>query len=74
MSDDSETSQNVRAHSLILPLFSQPGGAALNFTDIAEIREVVEFLRNPGRFLEMGARSPAGVLLVGPPGAWQRRC
>ena len=34
----------------------------------AEIREVVQFLRNPRRFLDLGARSPAGILLVGPPG------
>lgn len=45
------------------------------FADIAgvdevkqEVVEVVEFLRNPKRFLNLGARSPAGVLLVGPPG------
>ena len=35
----------------------------------AEIMELVTFLRDPERFLKMGARSPAGVLLVGPPGA-----
>lgn len=34
----------------------------------SEITEVVAFLRNPKRFIELGARSPAGVLLVGPPG------
>ena len=34
----------------------------------AEIMEIVSFLRNPQRFLDLGARSPAGVLLVGPPG------
>ncbi|MBA2608952.1 MAG: ATP-dependent zinc metalloprotease FtsH, partial [Actinobacteria bacterium] len=33
-----------------------------------EIREVVDFLKNPGRFKEIGARIPKGVLLVGPPG------
>ena len=45
------------------------------FSDVAgyegvkqEIREVVDFLKSPGRFKEIGARIPKGVLLVGPPG------
>ena len=33
-----------------------------------EITEVVDFLKNPGKFKEIGARIPKGVLLVGPPG------
>lgn len=33
-----------------------------------EITEIVQFLRDPARFLSLGARSPAGMLLVGPPG------
>src|SRR5579875_1816442 len=45
------------------------------FADVAgydgvkmEIREVVDFLRNSGRFKDIGAKIPKGVLLVGPPG------
>jgi cell division protease FtsH len=45
------------------------------FSDVAgygpvkqEITEVVDFLKNPGKFKEIGARIPRGVLLVGPPG------
>ena len=34
----------------------------------AELQELVEFLKNPRRFTEIGARIPKGVLLVGPPG------
>lgn len=34
----------------------------------AELQEVVEFLKSPAAFTEMGARIPKGVLLVGPPG------
>lgn len=45
------------------------------FTDVAgadeekeELKEVVEFLKNPGHYIALGARVPKGVLLVGPPG------
>ena len=34
----------------------------------AELQELVDFLRNPQKFTELGARIPKGVLLVGPPG------
>ncbi|MDX2272833.1 MAG: ATP-dependent zinc metalloprotease FtsH4 [Cyanobacteriota bacterium] len=34
----------------------------------AELAEIVEFLKSPQRFLQIGARIPKGVLLVGPPG------
>lgn len=47
----------------------------VTFKDVAglkeakeELVEVVDFLRNPKKYLEMGARIPRGVLLVGPPG------
>ncbi|MDR0957868.1 MAG: ATP-dependent zinc metalloprotease FtsH [Clostridiales bacterium] len=33
-----------------------------------ELKEIVEFLKNPGKFVNIGARIPKGVLLVGPPG------
>ncbi|MDR0841213.1 MAG: ATP-dependent zinc metalloprotease FtsH [Christensenellaceae bacterium] len=50
-------------------------GNKVTFEDVAgadeekeELREVVEFMRSPRRFAEMGARIPKGVLLIGPPG------
>ncbi|MEX2462854.1 MAG: ATP-dependent zinc metalloprotease FtsH [Balneolaceae bacterium] len=33
-----------------------------------ELREVIEFLKNPGHFKELGAKLPKGILLIGPPG------
>ena len=45
------------------------------FSDVAgadeekeELQEIVDFLKAPGKFIDLGARIPKGVLLVGPPG------
>ena len=52
-----------------------PDSQKVTFDDVAgadeekeELREVVDFLRNPDKFTEIGARIPHGLLLVGPPG------
>ncbi|MCC2126559.1 ATP-dependent zinc metalloprotease FtsH [Hominiventricola filiformis] len=49
--------------------------AKIGFKDVAgleeekgELEEIVDFLKNPGRYTRVGARIPKGVLLVGPPG------
>ena len=55
---------------------AQDGGKSQKtFKDVAgadeekeELREIVEFLRDPEKYLELGAHIPKGVLLVGPPG------
>lgn len=51
------------------------GQVHVNFDDVAgedeakeELSEVVDFLKNPGRYTAIGAKIPKGVLLVGPPG------
>ena len=53
----------------------EPSGDPITFKDVAgaaeekeEMRELVEFLKDPKRFVDVGARIPKGVLLVGPPG------
>ena len=52
-----------------------PQDSKVSFRDVAgadeekeELREIVEFLRQPDKYLALGARIPKGVLLVGPPG------
>lgn len=53
----------------------QVKGEKTTFDDVAgleeekaELEEIVDFLKNPGKYNELGARIPKGVLLVGPPG------
>ena len=55
--------------------FGVPSGESVTFQDVAgadeekeELSEIVEFLRDPDRFKQLGAKIPKGVLLVGPPG------
>ena len=56
--------------------FGVPSGESVTFQDVAgadeekeELSEIVEFLRDPDRFKQLGAKIPKGVLLVGPPGS-----
>ena len=52
-----------------------PESQTVTFSDVAgadeekaELEEIVDFLKQPSRYIQMGARIPKGVLLVGPPG------
>jgi cell division protease FtsH len=54
---------------------ADPETSTVTFADVAgvdeakeEVKEIVDFLREPGRFEAIGGRIPKGVLLVGPPG------
>ena len=56
-------------------LHKQDDGKVITFADVAgleeekeELKEIVDFLRSPRKYIEIGARIPTGVLLVGPPG------
>jgi cell division protease FtsH len=54
---------------------ADPNAKKVTFDDVAgadeekaELAEIVDFLKQPKRYIEMGARIPKGVLLIGPPG------
>ncbi|MDO5649568.1 MAG: ATP-dependent zinc metalloprotease FtsH [Gallicola sp.] len=54
---------------------NKENGVAVTFDDVAglkeekeELMEIVDFLKNPKKYIEIGARIPKGVLMVGPPG------
>jgi len=56
---------NARVNHNIKSRFTDVAGAE---EEKAELAEVVDFLKNPKKFSDLGARIPKGVLLVGPPG------
>ncbi len=67
-----KASQFGRARTRTL---ADQAGPRVTFADVAgadeekeELQEIVEFLRDPTRYVALGARIPKGVLLVGPPG------
>ncbi|MBN3491012.1 ATP-dependent zinc metalloprotease FtsH [Acholeplasma equirhinis] len=71
----SMTSQNNKAQDFTRNRARLSRGKAVKFDDVAgadeekqEMAELIDFLRNPRKYAEMGARVPKGVLLVGSPG------
>ena len=76
---DDEISGKSRARMIT------PDAKRVTFDDVAglqeekeELEEIVDFLKEPSKFIQVGARIPKGVILVGPPGTgedlcWRRR-
>ena len=65
----------VNGFSKARTVLGVPGDKKVTFDDVAgadeekeELQEIVDFLKNPEKFTEIGARIPHGLLLVGPPG------
>ncbi|MEJ2555757.1 MAG: ATP-dependent zinc metalloprotease FtsH [Anaerolineae bacterium] len=68
-----------RSHPRVISAAAEKGERVeqphITFDDVAgseeaklELQEVVEFLKEPGKFIKLGARTPKGVLMTGPPG------
>ena len=56
-------------------VYDKDNSSKVTFNDVAglaeaktEVEEIVDFLKNPGRYTELGGKIPKGALLVGPPG------
>ncbi len=56
-------------------MYEKGGDLNITFKDVAgqagakqEVQEIVDFLKNPGKYTELGGKIPKGALLVGPPG------
>lgn len=56
-------------------LLENDGKSKINFTNVAgleeakqEVKEIVDFLKDPDRYTKLGAKIPKGVIIVGPPG------
>ncbi len=70
-----DTRKSLLFNKNLAKVYPEGEGATITFTDVAgadeaktELKEIVEFLKDPQKFDKIGARIPKGVLLVGPPG------
>ncbi len=66
---------NLNSFGKARTVLGVPDGKKVTFADVAgadeekaELQEIVDFLRDPKKYTEIGARIPHGLLLVGPPG------
>ena len=66
--ENNKSFEFVKSRARVTPSKTKFSDVAGEDEEKAELEDVVDFLRNPQKYIELGAKIPKGVLLVGPPG------
>ena len=66
--ENNKSFEFVKSRARVMPSKTKFSDVAGEDEEKAELEDVVDFLKNPQKYIELGAKIPKGVLLVGPPG------